>query len=85
MLSRTDQRPRGSVNSERFAALLDKLVAIQMDLRPVCGVGKQRPQTAATIESIAEACEVLRSAIVDLRGIIYQVNALSDQPAAVYG
>jgi len=85
MLSRTDQRPRGSVNSERFAALLDKLVAIQMDLRPVCGVGKQRPQTAATIESIAEACEVLRSAIVDVRGIIYQVNGLTEEAEAFTG
>jgi hypothetical protein len=85
MLSRTNQGPRGSVNSERFAALLDKLVAIQMDLEPVCCAGKERPQTVATIESITEACEVLRSAIVDLRGIIYQVNGLTEEVEAYTG
>jgi hypothetical protein len=38
----------------------------------------------ATIESIAEACEVLRSAIVDVRGIIYQVNGLTEKAETLY-
>src|SRR6202040_2792527 len=41
MLSRTNQGPRGSVKPGRFEALLDKLVAVQMDLEPVCGGGTE--------------------------------------------
>jgi hypothetical protein len=85
MLSRTNQGPRGSVKSGRFEALLDKLVAIQMDLEPVCGGGTEKAQVVASLESIADACEVLRSAIADVRGIIYSVNWLTDEPEAVYG
>jgi hypothetical protein len=83
--NRTDQEGGRTIKLGRFEALLDKLVAVQMDLEPVCGVGKERAQVVASLESIAEACEVLRSAIVDVRGIIYQVNSLTDQPEAVYG
>jgi hypothetical protein len=85
MESRMNQGPRGSVKPGRFEALLDKLVAVQMDLEPVCGVGTARAQVVASLESIADACEVLRSAIADVRGIIYQVNWLTDEPEAVYG
>jgi hypothetical protein len=56
-----------------------------MDLEPVCGVGTERAQVVASLESIADACEVLRSAIADVRGIIYSVNWLTDEPEAVYG
>ena len=85
MASRMHQGPRGSVKSGRFEALLDKLVAVQMDLEPVCGVGTERAQVVASLESIADACEVLRSAIADVRGIIYSVNWLMHEPEAVYG
>jgi hypothetical protein len=80
MASRTNQGPRGSVNSGRFEALLDKLVAVQMDLEPVCGVGTARAQVAASLESIADACDVLRSAIADVRNIIHQADGLMDLP-----
>jgi hypothetical protein len=80
MASRTNQGPRGSVNSGRFEALLDKLVAIQMDLEPVCGVGPTRAQVVASLESIADACHVLRSAIADVRNIIHQADGLMDLP-----
>jgi hypothetical protein len=85
MESRMNQRPRGSVNSGRFEALLDKLVAVQMDLEPVCGVGKESAQVVASLESIADACDVLRSAIADVRNVIYEANALTERPEAVYG
>ena len=83
MLSRTNQGPRGSVKPGRFEALLDKLVAVQMDLEPICGVGKERARVAASLEAIADACEVLRSAIADVRNIIYQADGLMDLPEAV--
>ena len=85
MASRMNQGPRGSVKSGRFEALLDKLVAVQMDLEPVCGVGTARAQVVASLESIADACDILRSAIADVRSIVYEGNALTDRPAALYG
>jgi hypothetical protein len=83
MVSRMNQGPRGSVNSGRFEALLDKLVAVQMDLEPVCGGGHGRAQVDASLESIADACSVLRSAIADVRSIIHQADGLIDLPEAV--
>jgi hypothetical protein len=85
MESRMNQGPRGSLKPGRLEALLDKLLAVQMDLEPVCRLGKERAQVVATLESIADACEVLRSAIADVRGIIYHVNWLTDEPEAIYG
>ena len=85
MERRTNQGPRGSLKPGRLEALLEKLVAVQMDLEPVCGVGTERAQVVASLESIADACEVLRSAVADVRGIIYSVNWLTDEPEAVYG
>jgi hypothetical protein len=68
--------PRGSVKSVQFEALLDKLVAVQWDLEAVCGVGTARAQVVASLGAIAGACHVLRSAIVDVRNIIYEADGL---------
>lgn len=83
MLSRANQGPRGSVRSGRFEALLDKLVAVQMDLEPVCGIGKERVQVVASLDAIADACHVLCSAIADVRYIIHQADGLMELPEAV--
>jgi hypothetical protein len=83
MASRMNQGPRGSVKSGRFEALLDKLVAVQMDLEPVCGAGTERAQVVASLAAIADACSVLRSAIADVRNIIHQADGLIDLPEAV--
>jgi nucleoside-diphosphate-sugar epimerase len=83
MASRMNQGPRGSVKSGRFEALLDKLVAVQMDLEPVCGDGTQRVQLVSSRDAIADACHVLRSAIADVRNIIHQADGLMDLPEAV--
>jgi hypothetical protein len=64
----------GSVNSERLAALLDKLVAVDLDLSPICRGTEEGPLVAAG-DAIADACDILRSAIADLRNIIYQLAA----------
>ena len=85
MANRTDQEGPRSAKAGRFEALLDKLVAVQMDLEPVCGVGKERVQVVASLEAMADACDVLRSAIADVRNIIYEANGLSERPEAVYG
>jgi hypothetical protein len=83
MASRMNQGPRGSVKSGRFEALLEKLVAVQMDLEPVCGVGTERGQVVASLAAVADACSVLRSAIADVRNIIHQADGLMDLPEAV--
>jgi hypothetical protein len=67
----------------RFEALLDKLVAVQMDLEPVCGVSTERAQVISSLAAIADACSVLRSAIADVRNIIHQADGLMDVPEAV--
>src|ERR1700694_3484256 len=83
MASRMNQGPRGSVKSGRFEALLDKLVAVQMDLEPVCGAGTERAQVVASLAAVAAACSVLRSAIANVRNIIHQADGLMDLPEAV--
>lgn len=85
MTDQTNLEGPRSAKSGRFEALLDKLVAVQMDLEPVCGVGKERVQIVASLEAIAECCDVLRSAIADVRNIIYEANGLTERPEAVYG
>jgi hypothetical protein len=83
--NQTNQGAAGPGKSARFEALLEKLVRIQTDLAPTCGAGGESAQVVATVDSIAEACEVLRSAIADVRYIIYETNALMDRPEALYG
>jgi hypothetical protein len=51
-------------------ALLDKLVAVQMDVAEWHG----KAQVVASLESIADACDVLRSAIADVRSIIHRAD-----------
>jgi hypothetical protein len=67
-----------SVNSARLAPLLDKLVAVHLDLDLLCGKHAGRPPVAATPQAIAEACEALQSAIADLRNIISQLDGLAN-------
>jgi hypothetical protein len=83
MEGRMNQEPGGSLNSGRFEALLGKLVAVEMDLEPVCRVAKESAPGVASLDAIADACDVLRSAIADVRNIICQVNGLTERPEAV--
>ncbi len=73
------QDAESSVNSARLAAILDNLVAVQLNLKPLCGTTADTARAAATPEGIAEACEILQSAVADLRNIIYEVEGLSGQ------
>src|ERR1700724_2246706 len=73
--------PPSAGNSSRLAALLDKLVAVDLDLAPICGEVADGPLIVAA-DAIADACDVLRSAIADLRNIIHQVDGVTDLPLA---
>jgi hypothetical protein len=83
MASRTNREVAVSANSVRLEALLDKLVAVQMDLDPICGAGGERVPVLAARDAIAGACTILHSAIADVRNIIYQVDGLTDPADAV--
>jgi hypothetical protein len=74
--------PRGPISSKQLRTLLDKLVAVQMDLEPVCGLKGARVSVVLARDAITTACEVLRSAVADLGKIIYQVDELIDLPEA---
>ena len=74
MTDRTKRGAQGSINSARLAALLDKLVAIDLDLKPICKVGEEAPLVIVTADAIAKACDVLHSAITDVRSIIHEVD-----------
>jgi hypothetical protein len=80
MANAKKQDAESSVNSARLASLLDKLVAVHLDLEPLCGTHAERPQVAEAPQAIAEACDVLKSAIADLRSIICQFDG--DQSAS---
>jgi hypothetical protein len=82
MASRTNQDTAALTNPARLEALLDKLVAVQMDLDPICGVAGERAPVIASRDAIAAACSILHSAIADVRNIIYQVDGLNDPAVA---
>lgn len=83
MASRLSQEAAGSITSPRLEALLDKLVAVQMNLESLCGEGEKRAQVVASLDSIANACDVLKSAIADVRNIIGQVDGIKDPPGSL--
>ena len=72
MASRTNRGVDGLINSARLAEVLDKLVAVQLDLDPIVRSGGQ----GAESDKIANASKVLHSAIADFREIIRQVDGL---------
>jgi hypothetical protein len=67
-----------SINSKRLAALLDKLAAVDLDVEPICRIrrdGDNLPLASAH-DAIAGACQILRSAIGDLRDFIHHIDGL---------
>ena len=70
--------------SGRLADLLDKLVAVRMDLSPACrGIVDGIPRVSPTAETIAADCDILRSAIADIRNIIGQLDGMNDPPGSL--
>jgi hypothetical protein len=72
MTSRLNQGAEGSITLPRLEALLDKLVAVQLDLGPISRSGGR----GAESDKIANASKVLHAAIADFREIIRQVDGL---------
>lgn len=63
-------------HSRDLAGLLDKLVAVDLDLEPIRKMvgDATQPETGAVTVPIAQACDVLRSAIADLRDLVHQID-----------
>jgi hypothetical protein len=80
-MARRTNRPAGrEINSARLAVVLDKLVAIDFDLEPIARPSGERAPVIASPDAIADACDILRSAIVDLRNIIHEIDGLTQRP-----
>jgi hypothetical protein len=85
MANRTTYGVEDSINSERLAVLLDKLVAVDLDLEPICRIRGDGDSLslASAHDAIAEACDILRSAIGDLSEIIRAVDGRKYQLPAL--
>jgi hypothetical protein len=66
--------PTADATSTELAGVLDRLVAIDLDLEPICRMGADPVQLAAAADSISSACETLRTAISTLRGIVHTMD-----------
>jgi hypothetical protein len=63
-----------AVDRRRLTSMIDKLVAVQLDLKPLCDDTGSKIQEAHI--TIVEACEVLQSAIDDLKQVIFSLEGL---------
>lgn len=60
-----------------LTATIDKIVAVQLDLKPLCNPSEsQAPLKAPAETTIAAACDILQSAIHDLRDVIHRLEDL---------
>jgi hypothetical protein len=57
MTGRTEHGTEGSINSAGLAALLDKLVAVELDLSPICRGSEEGPLVAAVTPRIHRSYE----------------------------
>ena len=60
---------------------MDKIVAVQLDLKPLCRDGGPRTDPARIQTTLAAACAVLQLAIEDLRDVIYRLDGPTESRA----
>ena len=65
-----------AVDRHRLTSMIDKLVAVQLDLKPLCDDTGNGILKATAHATIVEACEVLQSAIDDLKQVIFNLEGL---------
>jgi len=79
MPEQSGQKLWAPIDRRLVTALIDKIVAVQLDLKPLCnptGPPYPREQVGTTI---ASACDILQSAIGDLRNIIQRLEDLPSE------
>jgi hypothetical protein len=62
---------------DRLTALLDKLAAVQMDLKPLCNRDRILTSRIPPEATISEAVNILRSASDDLRRVIRHLDGMA--------
>jgi signal transduction histidine kinase len=62
----------------RLRSLIDKLVAVQLDLKPLCRDGGPRVEAHQVQTTLGAACKVLQLAIEDLRDVIHHLDGPAD-------
>ena len=67
----------------RLRFLIDKLVAVQLDLKPLCRAGGPRVEAHQVQTTLVAACEVLQLAIEDVRDVIHHLDARPEIGAPV--
>lgn len=77
------EQPGNAKDHARLRSLIDKLVAVQLDLKPLCRDGGPRADTSRVQITLAAACEVLQLAIEDVRDIIHKLDARPEIGAPV--
>jgi hypothetical protein len=64
------------IDRSQLTALVDKLVAVQLDLKPLCSLSGTLGPPEKVETTIATACDILQSAIGDLRDVIQRLEDL---------
>lgn len=76
MPSQTQSDQSKPIDRGRLATMIDKLVAVQMDLKPLCEDGGNTIRNPRDRATITEACAVLESAIDDLKQVIFDLEGV---------
>lgn len=69
----------------KLTKLMDKLTAVTMDLKPLCGPERPMKQSIPIESTIAAACSIMQTAVDDLRDVIKHLDGMSRgarEPAA---
>jgi signal transduction histidine kinase len=64
------------IDRRLVTSLIDKIVAVQLDLKPLCNCASPPADPERVETTIAAACDILESAIEDLRNIIQRLEDL---------
>ena len=76
MPEQTGQKLWSPIDRRLVMSLIDKIVAVQLDLRPLCNSASPPVDPERVETTIAAACDILQSAIEDLRNIIQRLEDL---------
>ena len=74
MPSQTQPKQSTPIDRPRLTAMIDKLVAVQIDLKPLCDDAENTARDPKDQATITEACVVLQSAIDDLKQVIFHLE-----------
>jgi hypothetical protein len=61
----------------KLTKLMDKLTAVTMDLKPLCNPKRPTKQSIAIESTISAACNIMQTAVDDLREVIKHLDGMS--------